>query len=446
LKIAIQTLGCKVNQAESASIEGILRNNNYEVVNHTDNPDICIVNTCTVTAKSDYQSRQLIRKAAKTGVRIIATGCYAQLRPDELSKIKGVDLIVGNSEKDKIHKYVDKLSSPLTDPPVSLLTKGELKGGNRDFHTNIFVDSPDSKLKPRPYFSKRSRAFLKIQDGCDFSCSYCTIPLARGRSRSLIEQDVLKAVDHFSNDGYKEIVLTGIHIGSYGLDLQPESSLLTITEKIATNYQYIRLRLSSIEPYEFETGFLSLIQEGKVCPHLHIPLQSGSDRILGAMNRTYSTSFFEELINRIISMCPDISIGTDVIAGFPGETDKDFDDTLKFIEKLPLSYLHIFPYSNRPHTKAATLGNQINDKIKKSRVNKLLHLSKIKKNEYLKRNLGQVLDVIVEQKNETSGLYNAISENYIRLAVDHERLYQGQRLSVKVISFTDSGLVAKALE
>jgi threonylcarbamoyladenosine tRNA methylthiotransferase MtaB len=433
MRITIATLGCKVNQSESAAIEGILREYGHEIVNYTDNPDVCIVNTCTVTAKSDYQSRQLIRRAVKTGARVIATGCYAQLRPDELLKIEGLDLILGNSQKNKLHEYLYRL------PPKNCKLK------NDPCRPSVLIDSPETPLMLGPYFSNRARAFLKIQDGCNFSCSYCTVPLARGRSRSLGPQDVLKAVDRFSSEGFKEIVLTGIHIGCYGLELQPKSSLLEIVKKIVKAYPLIRLRLSSIEPREFKREFLSLIKEGSVCPHLHIPLQSGSDRILKAMNRGYTTSFFKELINDIVLTCPEISIGTDVIVGFPGETDEDFENTVKLLKQLPLSYIHVFPYSKRPNTKASLLKNQVSEVIKRKRVKVMLDLAKMKKNAYITRYLGHNLDVIVEGKAVTNGFYSVISDNYLRLLVRADNLFPGQRLLVRAVTHTDIGLIAQPL-
>ncbi len=423
-------MGCKVNQSESASMEGILRANNYRIVKHTDGPDVYIVNTCTVTARSDYQSRQLIRKAVKSGARVIATGCYAQLRPDELIKIKGIDLVIGNSGKDDIVDYLHNLSG---------------SGGRR----SVIVGPPGSPLKAKPYFSGRSRAFLKIQDGCNSSCSYCTVPMARGRSRSLYPADVLKVVDGLVTDGYREVVLTGIHIGGYGLDLQPESSLLDIVDKMADSYPGIRIRLSSMEPQELKEDFLGFIlkfiKEGRVCRHLHIPLQSGSDRILKTMNRGYNTGYFKQLIHRILSECPDISIGTDVIAGFPGETVKDFDDTVKLIEELPFSYLHVFPFSKRPETKAALSPDQVRGNVKKERVNRLIEIGKNKKNAYMARNLNAILNVIVENKNTTAGFYNVISDNYLRLLVRADRLQPGQQIQVRVSSLTDAGLIAETL-
>jgi len=426
MRIAIATLGCKTNQADSAFIEGILKREGHEIVNYADNPDVCIINTCTVTAKSDYQSRQLIRRAIRSGARVIATGCYAQLRPGELSSIEGVDLVLGNSQKNRIHEYLYKLSS-------------------RDHKPLQVIDPPENPVESGYYSSDRTRAFLKIQDGCNFSCSYCTVPMARGRSRSLEPKKVLRAVDRFVSEGYKEIVLTGIHIGCYGSDLHPESSLLEIVKAISKTYPSIRLRLSSIEPQEFKKEFLWLIKEGNVCPHLHIPLQSGSDKILKAMNRGYSTSFFKELLKEIVSICPDISIGTDVIVGFPGESDEDFEETIRFLEELPVSYIHVFPYSKRPNTKASFLKDQISEETKRKRVKKVLDLAQMKKNSYITRNLGRKLDVIVEENAVTNGFYRAISDNYLKVFIESKDLSPGQRLEVRVIAHTNRGLIAYPL-
>ncbi|MCK5286533.1 MAG: tRNA (N(6)-L-threonylcarbamoyladenosine(37)-C(2))-methylthiotransferase MtaB [Thermodesulfovibrionia bacterium] len=438
MRVAITTLGCKVNQSESALIRGSLKENGHEIVpmfQDTDNlgtsrfrPDVCIINTCSVTAKSDYQSRQMIRRAFKTGAKVIATGCYAQLRPLDLSNIKGIDLIVGNSQKNKLHEYLNTLYSD------------NFRSQNNG-KTPVLIDSMDAPVKCGPYSSNRARAFLKIQDGCNFSCSYCIVPRARGKSRSLIPEAVLQAVGDFRSKGFKEIVLTGIHIGSYGLDLKPQTSLLEIVEKTVRTYPELRLRLSSIEPQELKKELLVLIKQGSVCPHLHIPLQSGSDRILKAMNRGYTTSFYKNLVTEIVSECPDISIGTDVIAGFPGEDDQEFENTLRFIEELPLSYMHVFPYSDRPDTKASALEGKVKKAVKKQRVRKLLEISKKKKYDYISKHLDSCLDVIVEQKHITTGFYRAISSNYMRLLVKSHNLLIGQRLPVRAITYTDGELI-----
>ncbi len=415
-----------MNQSESASMEGLLRQNDYEIVGPNEEPDLCIINTCTVTAKSDHQSRQLVRKAARTGAKIIATGCYAQLKAEELIEINGIDLVLGNSAKGSILDHIASITTK-ADSPVSI------------------IDAPDSKLEELPYYSTRSRAFLKIQDGCNFACSYCAVPSARGKSRSLDEKAVIASVEKLAADGYKEIIITGIHTGLYGADLTPENSLLDLIITLTEEFPDISFRLSSLEPQEFKEGFLQLINDGKICPHIHIPLQSGSDKILRAMNRGYSSTFYEQLINRIVTACPDISIGTDVIAGFPGESEKEFTETVNFIKNLPLSYLHVFPYSNRPGTTASSLECQVDDAIKRDRVKKLLEISSKLKNSYISKSLDRVLNVIVENKPVTDGFYNAISDNYLRVLVKSKDLKPGQNLRVKVNSIANNTIIAQPL-
>jgi len=424
MRIAIKTLGCKVNQSESSSMEGMLRSEDHDIVDYNDHPDICIVNTCTVTGKSDYQSRQLIRRAIKTGARVLATGCYAQLKPDELAKIEGLDLIIGNSDKKDIVNYINKLTAHDTYPSLS-----------------AFPHS--SSLSLQPYYSSRSRAFLKIQDGCDFSCTYCTVPLARGRSRSLKQDDVRTAAETLSIDGFNEIVLTGIHIGCYGLDLNPKSSLLEIVKMLIASFPHIRFRLSSLEPHEFKDDYISYIKSGNLCSHLHIPLQSGSNRILKAMNRGYTTDFYKKVIDKILNAFPDIAIGTDVIAGFPGENEDDFNETVEFIDHLPVSYLHVFPYSKRSNTPASSFYHQVRDQIKHHRVNVLIEISNKKRIAHLNRNLGKILDVIIENRATNSTFYKGISDNYLKLLVRSNGLSKGQRIKARVISLTRSGLFAE---
>jgi threonylcarbamoyladenosine tRNA methylthiotransferase MtaB len=428
LKICIQTLGCKVNQSESSSIEGILRNNDHQIVDKNGDPDVVIVNTCTVTARSDHESRQMVRKALKSGARVIATGCYAQLRPEELTEIKGLDLIVGNSGKQKIIDHLHNINA-------SEKEKCE--------HASVFVDNPANHLELQPYYSTRSRAFLKVQDGCNFACSYCAVPKARGKSRSLAIEDVLTAVDELSSQEYREIVLTGIHIGTYGIDLEPKASLLELMDKITEGRPDLRIRLSSIEPQEVSDKLLTMMKDRNICSHLHIPLQSGSDRILKLMNRRYTSGHYKQLINKIITEMPDIAIGTDIITGFPGESDKDFYDTVKFIEKLPLSYMHVFPYSKRPDTEALLLSEFISEKVKKDRVKKLMEISENKKKNYMAKNLDKVLDVIVEKRNPANGYFNAISSNYLRILVNEEGLKSGQSLKVRTRSIVDACLLAE---
>ncbi|MBI5740763.1 MAG: tRNA (N(6)-L-threonylcarbamoyladenosine(37)-C(2))-methylthiotransferase MtaB [Nitrospirae bacterium] len=425
MRIAIQTLGCKVNQSESASIGGILRDNGFEIVSHDDSPDVCIINTCTVTARSDAQSRQLIRKAARSGARVVAAGCYAQLRPDEISNIEGLDIIIGNSGKDNILDLIQKLK--------------------KDDGVIVNMTDPDVSHVPGPYYSSRSRAFLKIQDGCNFSCSYCAVPLARGRSRSVDKEQIVSSARRFVSEGYREIVLTGIHIGTYGLDHVPKSSLLNIVDMLAGSFPEVRIRLSSLEPQEFREEYLELIKNGPVCDHLHIPVQSCSDKILRAMNRGYTAAYFKGLIEKIVSACPGISVGTDLIAGFPGENDDDFYDTVRLIEQLPLSYLHVFPYSKRPDTKALSFEDHVSEKVKRERVKILFEIAGIKKRNYMKNSLDNILDVIVENRTESNGYWSGLSSNYLKLSIISDVAQRGQRIRARVISLTDTGLQAEHL-
>ncbi len=427
MKVSIQTLGCKVNQSESASIEGELLKNNYEIVTSVDNADICIINTCTVTAKSDYQSRQLIRKSARSGAKVIVTGCYAQLRPDDLADIEGVSKVIGNSDKQEIADSIADLN------------------GNGE-KTTLKVTGPGLPLAKQYYHSTRSRAFLKIQDGCNRSCTYCSVRLARGKSRSLSIDDILSSASDMEMAGYREIVLTGVHIGSYGLDLRPARSLTGIVNKLSRLFPEVRFRLSSLAPGEINPALLALLERDNICSHLHIPMQSGSDNILKAMNRGYDTSTYQQVINRIIKKYPDISIGTDIIVGFPGETDEDFMNTMKFVDIMPFSYLHVFPYSRRPDTQAFSMEKQVNADIKKERVKMLIESGKIKKYTYLERHLESTLNVIVETKSRSHGFYSAISDNYIKLLVSGDRIMTGNRLDVRVISSTGSYLTAQALK
>jgi len=432
MKISIQTLGCKVNQAESASIEGMLRDGDHEIVSARDKPDLCIVNTCTVTAKSDYESRQIIRRALRSGARVIATGCYAQLRPGELSSIEGLDLILGNAGKQDILQHLSSITS-----------KERCRTSNTG--AAVRVASPDFLLAPMPYRSTRSRAFLKIQDGCNFSCTYCSVPHARGRSRSLGISEVLRSAERLYQDGYREIVLTGIHIGSYGLDLSPQSSLSGLVDGMILSCPDARIRLSSLEPQEVKDEFLTAMEHGTVCSHLHIPLQSGSDNILKLMNRGYNSTYYKQLINKIVTKIPHISIGADVIVGFPGESDKDFSDTVNFIRQLPLSYLHVFPYSKRPDTAALELHDHIPEAMKKKRVEVLVSIGKSKKQTYMEKFLDREVDIIVEGKSQKEGYMNAISDNYLKILLPAKGLHSRQRLRARVFALSDSKLIAQPL-
>ncbi|BCB96269.1 tRNA (N(6)-L-threonylcarbamoyladenosine(37)-C(2))-methylthiotran sferase MtaB [Dissulfurispira thermophila] len=403
MRIAILTLGCKTNQAESMSIEYALYNSGHQIVNISENPDICVINTCTVTSKADYQSRQLINKALKNNSKVIVTGCYAELNNEELNKIKGDIKTVKNSEKSNIINIIFQKTS-----------------------SNLF------SFNPMPL--SRHRPAIKVQDGCNYSCSYCAIPMARGRSRSVELDDVINEIKLYESMGYKEIVLTGIHLGTYGLDLKPKKSLSILLKTILKNTSIPRIRLSSLEVKEIDDEIIELLKDDRVCRHLHIPLQSGDDNILKLMNRTYLSREYISGIEKILKAIPDISLGTDVIVGFPGEGQAEFDNTRKLIESIAFSYLHIFPYSQRPKTKAIELPYHVAGTIKKERVSILRKIGVTKKQEFIKKHIGKTLDIVVEE--QIDGKIIGTTKNYIKV-VSRERkdVVPGMLVNINILGY-----------
>jgi threonylcarbamoyladenosine tRNA methylthiotransferase MtaB len=406
-KVALTTMGCKVNQYESAALAEDLRKKGFSLVSFRSPADIYIINTCTVTTFSDFQARQLIRRAKRANpqAKIIVTGCYAQVAAADIAVLNGVNLVVGNDQKHTI---------------PALLQKGAInpKGTLSDdiFQQKHFCEMPLTK------FSERTRAFLKIQDGCNAFCSYCIVPFARGKSRSLPPENVLEAVTKFAQNSYKEIVLTGIHLGAYGHDLNPRTNLTSILSQIINCRKDVRFRLSSIEPREITDELLHLLnKEDILCPHLHIPLQSGDDKILQLMRRNYDSYFYRMLIEKISAAISDLAIGVDVMVGFPGEGDAEFNNTFKLLQDLPVAYLHVFPYSERPGTAAQKLYPQVPEKIKKERASILRNLSSKKRSEFTLRFLGKKLDVLVEKtKDKKTGLMKGFSNNYLPVLLENK--------------------------
>ena len=358
MKVGIYTLGCKVNAYESEYVMNLFKERGYVIAPYEDICDIYIINTCTVTNQSDSKSRKIIRSATRNNPNacIVAMGCYIEANKDNL--IDGVDIYIGNKDKSKV---VD-------------LVEDYLK--NKKQITNLYSDLgnkfEDMEIKT---FEGRTRAFVKIQDGCENFCSYCIIPYVRGKCRSKDQAKVIEEIQALVSNGYKEIVLTGIHTGNYGRDLDTDfASLLSEIVKIDGLY---RLRLSSIEITELTDKVLEIIKDNNIiADHLHIPLQAGSDKILKNMNRKYDTQYFRNKINKIRSIRPDISITTDVIVGFPGETDELFEESMSFCKEIEFAKIHVFPYSVRKGTPAAKFPNQVDGNIKKERAHRLLELSK----------------------------------------------------------------------
>ena len=379
MKAAVLTLGCRVNQAESELIEGNLKSHGFSIAGLSEKPDYCIINTCSVTAKSDYQSRQLIRRAVRSGAKVIVTGCYSQLNAEDIAKIDSNIEIVDNSDKVNLINMLLSLTSC----------------------NNIS-------------YSSRSRPHIKIQDGCNYSCSYCIVPLARGKSRSVEPKTILGHIRGFVESGFQEVVLTGIHLGSYGYEFDPQLKLSKLIKTILKETNIHRIRLSSLEVKEVDNELIELMQSERICRHIHLPLQSGDDTILKLMNRTYSSKEFISTVEKILSRIPDICLGADVIVGFPGEGIIEFSNTKKLIEQLPVSYMHIFPFSPRPKTLAAQMENRVAESEKKSRFLELNELNQAKKISYLSSQIGRTLEIVVEDKHDDTSCLGT-SSNYLKI-------------------------------
>jgi len=405
--VGLTTLGCKVNQCETAALAKAIQEKGFRLVPFSSAADYYIINTCTVTASSDFQARQLLRRASRRNplAKIIVTGCYAQRAPLDLAALDNSSLIIGNDYKNKI---IDILQEEKT-----FFQKRMLVNDIRQQDKFINLPAADSY--------DRTRAFLKIQDGCDAFCSYCIIPLVRGRSRSLPPEQVLKSLENFINNGYKEIVLTGIHLGFYGRDLNPSASLADILKRIYLLKPDARIRLSSIEPLEITDDLLSLLTNHDIfCPHLHIPLQSGDDKILKLMRRNYNTRSYRRIIDKTFLALPHAAVGTDIMVGFPGEGDKEFNNTLALLRDLPLAYLHVFPYSERPQTAAQQLPDKVPAPVKKERAAVLRNLGLQKKEEFAGRFLGKKLNILIEKtKDKKTGLPKGFSENYLSVLLEN---------------------------
>lgn len=393
-RVAIATLGCKTNQFESAAMIEQFERAGYAVVPFTQPADIYVVNSCTVTARTDAETRRLIRRARRLNpaARVVATGCYAQVAQGELEQMPELDSVLGNKEKQDIIGLVETGESRVTD------IAGERTAG-------------PLKLES---FAEHTRAFLQAQNGCNSFCAYCIVPYARGRSRSVPLEDVLQGVRNLAANGYKEVVLTGIHLGAFGLDLANPESLTGLVRRIDAERLVPRLRIGSVEPNELTDELLSLMATSEIiCPHLHLPLQSGSDSVLQRMGRRYTAAFFRDLMAKISTVLPNAFIGADVIAGFPGESEEEFSETLRLIEDLPFSDLHVFPYSSRPGTKATGLPGQVPGNVIKKRAEVLRDCAAGKKAGFLSKQVGRGLQVLVQGYDETSGGCSGISRNYV---------------------------------
>jgi len=416
-KVALHTLGCKLNYSETSSIGNQFIERDFEVVDFQNKADVYVINTCTVTESAEKECRQIIRRALRQNPEayIIVTGCYAQLRAEEIAQIDGVDAVLGSNEKFKLFSLIENFNKRdltcISVTPTENLT---------DFGVAHSTDA-----------DSRTRAFLKIQDGCDYTCTFCTIPFARGGSRSLEKEKVINEFKNLLESGYKEIILTGVNIGDYGKNLNTNLYNL-LTELINIDGEF-RIRISSIEPNLLSDEIIELTATSeKLCNHFHIPLQSGSSRVLKAMQRRYTIEHYENLIFKVKKLLPDVAIGVDVIVGFPGETEEDFIHTHNFLRELPISYLHVFTYSERPDTKAVSLPDWVDVQERKRRNNILRILSEKKRIKFYSEMIGTKQKVLFENTNK-KGFLKGFTSNYVKFRTEFSEDLAGQICSVNLL-------------
>ncbi len=444
----IEQFGCRATQADGAAIERQLLDRGCTSATSPAAADIVVLNTCTVTASADAQARDAIRKlhAANPSVRLIVTGCYAQRAPEELAALPGVDWVVGNSHKPQISQLIDSFStagifasaeSPNDFFPAAALSAdsiapyhsfagapaapGRPLSFGRILTGNIFDRTEFLSAPVQGGESNHTRPTLKIQDGCDSRCSYCVIPFVRGKSRSLPPDTVIQEIQHLTQSGYREIVLSGINLGTYGRDLTPRVEFEDLLRRILGETAVERLRISSIEPLDVTQDLIDLFAEtDRVAQHFHMPLQSASDRILAAMHRWYRAEHYARRVELIHERLPHAAIGADVITGFPGESEEDHAATLAFIERLPFTYLHVFSFSKRPGTKAAALSNEVPGATIKRRARELRALSEAKASAFRQSQFGRTLRVLTLRPDEdpASASTPALSSNYLRVRVN----------------------------
>ena len=416
-KVGFHTLGCRVNQYETEAIAEAFIKKNYEVVDFDEFADVYVINTCTVTSIGDKKSRQMIRKAKKINPEaiVVVAGCYAQVSPDEVAKIEGVDIIIGTSDKGKAAELVEEYKK----------NRHQIKKVD-----NIMSIREFEELEIDEY-QDRTRAFLKIQDGCNRYCSYCLIPYARGPVRSRTLENIIKEVKKLASNGFKEIILSGIHVASYGKDLE-NVNLELIVELVNQISGIERIRIGSVEPMFFkEDAIMKLSSIDKFCPHFHLSLQSGCDATLKRMNRHYTSEMYRDTVHKIREKFTDASITTDVIVGFPGETEDEFYSTYEFLKDIKLSKMHIFKYSPRKGTKAAEFTDQISAEVKEARSKTLLELDKILEREYLDKFINREMDVLFEENNEN--LTCGYTRNYIKVCVATKENVSGKILTTKLL-------------
>ena len=421
--VAYHTFGCKLNFSETSSISRMFKNKGFKKTSIFKNPKKIIINTCSVTENADKKCKDLIKKIKRKSPdsEVIVIGCYAQLKPIEIEKLNGVDKVLGNKEKFEINNYLRNKKERVIHSKIDESTK---------FNFTYSID-------------ERTRSFLKIQDGCNYGCSFCTIPLARGKSRSSTTSEVLKKIDNLILKGSKEIVLSGINIGDFGIiNGQRKETFKDLISEIEKINKKIRIRISSIEPNLLNDEIINLVyNSNKFLNHFHLPLQSGSNKILKKMSRRYNRELYLDRVNKIKKLMPEACIGGDVIVGFPGESNNDFNETYKFINNLDIDYLHVFPYSERNNTRAKMINDIVPLEIRNKRSKMLRILSEKKKRKFYKNNLNSIKKVLFEKGKDKDYLYG-FSENYIKVKIPYKEKVSG-KIKSTLLNEIDSDLSVK---
>jgi threonylcarbamoyladenosine tRNA methylthiotransferase MtaB len=417
--VALHTLGCKLNYSETSAIERLLENDGFVKKDFTEEADVYVINTCSVTENADKECRLLVRRIQRKAPQamVVVTGCYAQLKPKEIAAIEGVDLVLGAAEKFNITTHLQQL----TKGDSAKICSCDIEEVN-SFHSSFSINN-------------RTRTFLKVQDGCDYNCSFCTIPMARGKSRSNSIENVLVEIKKIAGEGVKEIVLTGVNLGDFGKKdngSKTTEDFHSLLYAIEQNEGVERYRISSVEPNLLSGRIIELVAASKkIMPHFHIPLQSGSNKILASMRRRYRKELYAEKISLIKKLIPDCSIGVDVITGFPGETDEDFNETVHFLKELDVSYLHVFTYSERANTYALNIKPVVPVNIRNSRTKILRNLSYKKLQEFTERHVGETRKVLFEGRNK-NGMMDGYTDNYIKISVPFKKEWTNNIIDWKI--------------
>lgn len=435
-RVALESLGCKLNYAETIQIEKEFKKRGFDVVDSSGLADVVVINTCTVTRSADSDCRQVVRRALRNSPQayVVVTGCYAQGKPEEVAQIEGVNLVLGAQEKFHLFEYVDDFSKPEGNP-------------DSNYHARILAGPIQEAIEFGAADSategSRTRAFLKVQDGCNFNCSYCTIPKVRGTSRNPSIELLVDEANQIAASGFKELVLSGVNVGDF--EIGGRNALIDLLKALEKVDGIDRIRISSVEPNLLTKEVIHFIAYSeKFCNHFHVPLQSGSDDVLRRMRRRYNTEQYHEVVNYIRDVSPDAGIGADVIVGFPGETNEAFERSYGFVERLALTYLHVFTYSERDGTPAASFQNRIDPRVKRKRSELLRMLSSRKRYEFNRKQVGKIVKVLVEDEMKKGKVYG-FTPNYVRVELEAGSTRVNEVADVSITGVSDNTVVGQVI-